>query len=47
LLKVVKSAYRTLQSIKSNNLIQTFDTDFIDELTVLSQPATKRVIPKP
>lgn len=47
LLKVVKSAYRTLQTIKENNLSQTFDTDFIDELTVLSQPATKRGIPKP
>lgn len=47
LLKVVKSAYRTLQSIKENHLAQTFDPDFIDELTVLSQPATKRGIPKP
>lgn len=47
LLKVVKSAYRTLQDIKKNHLTQTFDSDFIDELTVLSQPATKRGIPKP
>lgn len=47
LLKVVKSAYRTLQTIKENHLIQTFDSDFIDELTVLSQPATKRGVPKP
>lgn len=47
LLKLVKSAYRTLQTIKNNHLMQTFDSDFIDELTVLSQPATKRVIPKP
>ena len=47
LLKVVKSAYRTLQTIKENHLSQTFDADFIDELTVLSQPATKRGIPKP
>lgn len=47
LFKVIKSAYRTLQTIKENNLTQTFDADFIDELTVLSQPATKRGIPKP
>lgn len=47
LLKVVKSAHRTLMAIKENHLTQTFDTDFIDELTVLSQPAMKRGIPKP
>ena len=47
LLKLVKSAYRTLQTIKNNHLSQTFDSDFIDELTVFSQPATKRGIPKP
>ena len=47
LLNMVKSAHRTLQAIKANNLTQTFDTDFIDELTVLSQPASKRGIPKP
>jgi hypothetical protein len=47
LFKVIKSAYRTLQTIKENHLTQTFDADFIDELTVLSQPATKRGIPKP
>lgn len=47
LFKVVKSAYRTLQLIKENHLVQIFDTDFIDELTVLSQPATKRGVPKP
>lgn len=47
LLKLVKSAYRTFQTIKNNHLTQTFDSDFIDELTVLSQPATKRGIPKP
>ncbi|MEI8365049.1 MAG: hypothetical protein WCF65_01405 [Parachlamydiaceae bacterium] len=47
LLKVVKSAYKILQNIKENHLTQTFDTDFIEELTVLSQPAAKRGIPKP
>jgi hypothetical protein len=47
LLKLVKSAHRTLNMIKSNNLTQTFDPDFIDELSVLSQPARKRGLPKP
>lgn len=47
LFKLVKSAYRTLQMIKNNHLTQTFDPDFIDELSVLSQPATKRGVPKP
>lgn len=47
LFKLIKSAYRTLESIKENNLVQIFDPDFINELTVLSQAATKRGIPKP
>lgn len=46
LYKVIKAAHRTLQSIKDNNLTQNFDTDFIDELTVLSQPASKRGVPR-
>lgn len=47
LLKLVKSAHRTLRTIKDNRLENMFDTDFIDELTVLSQPAAKRGVPKP
>lgn len=47
LLNVVKSAHKILQSIKENHLTYTFDTNFIDELTILSQPASKRGIPKP
>jgi hypothetical protein len=47
LFKLVKSAYRVLVSIKENHLIHNFDPEFIDELTVLSQPASKRGIPKP
>jgi hypothetical protein len=47
LLRMVKSAYRTLESIKESNLVQTFDPEFIDELTVLSQAAAKRGVPKP
>lgn len=46
LLKLVKSAHRTLEAIKENHLIQTFDPEFINELTVLSQAASKRGIPK-
>lgn len=46
LFKVVKAAHKTLQSIKENHLEQDFDSDFIDELTVLAQPALKRSIPK-
>lgn len=47
LLKLVKSAYRTLQTIKDNHLELNFDADFIDELTVMSQPIKKRGIPRP
>lgn len=44
LLKLVKSAYRTLQTIKENHLEQNFDADFIDELTIISLPASKKGI---
>ena len=47
LLRVVKSAHKTLRTIKDNKLEKMFDPDFIDELTVLSQPANKRGVPKP
>lgn len=47
LLKVVKAAHKTLRTIKDNHLEALFDADFIDELTVLSQPAAKKGIPKP
>ena len=47
LFKVIKSAYKTLKLIKDNHLAQAFDSDFIEELTVLSQPASKLGIPKP
>lgn len=46
LFKLVKSAYRTLQMIKEQHLLHAFDSEFIDELTVLSQPATKRGVPR-
>ncbi len=47
LFSLVKSAHRTLKAIKDNHLTQTFDPEFIDELTVLSQAVNKRGIPKP
>lgn len=47
LLSLVKSANRTLMAIKEYNLMQTFDPEFIEELTVLSLPASRRAaIPK-
>lgn len=46
LFKIIKSAYKILQIIQENHLTQNFDTDFIDELTLLSKPATKRNLPK-
>ena len=47
LFRLVKEARRTLDSIKENHLLQTFDPDFIDELKVLSKAASKRGVPKP
>lgn len=47
LLKIIRSANRVLQSIKENHLLHHFDPDFIDELTILSRPISKRGIPKP
>lgn len=47
LMKVVKSAHKTLRTIKDNHLENMFDADFINELTILSQPAAKRGVPKP
>lgn len=47
LFNMVKSASRTLKLIKEHHLEQTFDAAFIEELTVLSQTANKRGLPKP
>jgi hypothetical protein len=44
---MIKSAYATLNTIKENHLEQTFDPDFISELTIISQVAKKRGVPKP
>lgn len=45
-LQMVKSAHRLLESVKANHLVQTFDTEFISQLTFFSQFATKRGVPK-
>jgi hypothetical protein len=47
LFRMVKLAARILESIKENHLAQNFDTEFISELTLFSQIANKRGIPKP
>ena len=47
LYKMVKTAYAILDTIKRNHLAEAFDPAFINELTVVSKPATKRGIPKP
>lgn len=46
LFRMVKCAYRTLELMKESHLTQNFDPEFVDELTVLAQAATKRGIPK-
>lgn len=47
LLALVKSAHRTLKAINESHLTETFDPEFIEELTVLSLAAGKRGVPKP
>jgi hypothetical protein len=46
LIAMVKSAHRTLRTIEEYHLTQTFDPEFIEELTVLSLKASKRGAPK-
>lgn len=47
LFRMIKSAFSTLQSIQDNHLEHTFDADFMNELKVLAQVASKRGVPKP
>ena len=47
LFRLVKAAYRLSETIKENNLSQTFSSDFMSELNLFSQIAQKRGIPKP
>jgi len=44
---MVKAAHHLLEGIKANHLTQTFDKDFLSELTLFSNVANKRGIPKP
>lgn len=46
-LKVARTAHKLLEEIKKNHLIEAFETDFISELTLFSQIAQKKGIPKP
>jgi hypothetical protein len=46
-LHMVRAAYQLLEAIKANHLLQTFDTEFISQLTFFSQFATKQGIPSP
>lgn len=45
-LQLVKSAHRLLEGIKTHHLLQTFDAEFISQLTFFSKFATKRGVPK-
>lgn len=47
LFQLIKSGYKVLHSIKESHLVQNFDPDFINELTLFYNIATKRGIPKP
>lgn len=47
LVKVIKQAYTVLETIKNNHLSQSFSQEFISELTLFAQVATKKGIPKP
>jgi len=47
LLKLVKASFKILKLIKENHLESCFDPEFIEELTILSQPASKKGIPRP
>ena len=47
LFRMIKSAHAILKLIQDNYLEHTFDPEFISELKVLAQVATKHGIPKP
>ena len=46
LLKMVKQAAKVLEAIKERHLEPIFDSEFMEELTVLSGAASKRGIPR-
>jgi hypothetical protein len=45
--RMVKTAHKLLETIKENHLLHLFNADFLSELTLFSQIATKKGIPKP
>lgn len=47
LIKLVKSAHQAFETIKALHLTQSFNPDFISELSLFSQVAVKRGIPTP
>lgn len=47
LFRMVKQAHRILSQIKENNLAHLFSSEFLGELTLLSQVANKKGLPKP
>lgn len=47
LYRMIKSAHKLLETIKADNLVHSFDPEFISELNLLSQISQKIGIPKP
>lgn len=47
IVEMVRSAHLLFEKIKEMHLIQTFDPEFISELTFFSQIASKRSVPSP
>jgi hypothetical protein len=47
LFKMTKAAHKVLENIKANHLVQVFDPEFINELSLFSQTGLKRGMPKP
>lgn len=47
MLQAAKAAHQVLENIQKNHLTQTFSPEFINELNLFDQVATKRWIPKP
>lgn len=47
LFRMVKTAHHVLEGIKENHLLHLFHGDFLSELTLFSQIAAKKGIPKP
>lgn len=46
-MQVAKTANKVLTEIKKNHLLESFQVDFISELTIFSQLSQKKGIPRP